>query len=49
MFSARGLFRPVRQIGLWLALQQAHRYAARNWRRLAMAAQGRAGAMETVR
>lgn len=44
VFSARGLFKPIRQIGLWLALQQAHRYAARNWRRLAMAAQGQAAA-----
>lgn len=42
VFSARGIFKPVRQIGLWLALQQAHRYAARNWRRLAIAAKGRA-------
>ncbi|AOL06535.1 hypothetical protein WI95_21430 [Burkholderia contaminans] len=48
-FSARGLFKPVRQIGLWLALQQAHRYAVRNWRHLAMAAQGQAGEMAPAR
>lgn len=36
-FRARGSFRLPRQAGLWLALKQAHRYAARNWRRLAMA------------
>nr|WP_254615177.1 hypothetical protein [Burkholderia pyrrocinia] len=50
VFSARGIiFRPVRQIGLWVALLQAHRYAARNWRRLAIAAKGRAVATEPAR
>lgn len=33
-FRARGWLKPIRQIGLWVALRQAHRYAARNWRRL---------------
>ncbi|KFL54778.1 hypothetical protein JM78_06695 [Burkholderia pyrrocinia] len=46
VFSARGIFKPVRQIGLWLTLQQAHRYAARNWRSLAIAAKERAVATE---
>lgn len=36
-FRAEGPFRLLRQAGLWLALRQAHRYASRNWRRLAMA------------
>ncbi len=36
-FRAAGWLWPVRQIGLWVALAQAHRYAARNWRRLSEA------------
>ncbi|MDS0860974.1 hypothetical protein NUV25_25010 [Burkholderia pseudomultivorans] len=38
VFRARGFLKPVRQLGLWLALRQAHWYAARNWRRLASGA-----------
>jgi hypothetical protein len=34
-FSAAGSFRAVKELALGLALHQAHRYAARNWRRLA--------------
>jgi hypothetical protein len=33
-FSAAGGFRAVKELALRLALHQAHRYAARNWRRL---------------
>ncbi len=36
-FRAAGWLWRVRQIGLMLALAQAHRYAARNWRRLSEA------------
>lgn len=33
-FTARGVLAPVKQIALWFALKQAHRYASKNWRRL---------------
>lgn len=36
IFRARAPFRLLKQFGLWVALGQAHRYASRNWRRLAM-------------
>ncbi|NTF30545.1 hypothetical protein G6L88_00445 [Rhizobium skierniewicense] len=38
-FTARGLLALVRQLALWIALKQAHRYASKNWRRLSSEAQ----------
>ncbi|MGH8778477.1 hypothetical protein [Paraburkholderia sp.] len=35
-----GPLKTLRLIGLWVALSQAHRYAAKNWRRLAQEARG---------
>ncbi|SDO46818.1 hypothetical protein [Phyllobacterium sp. OV277] len=34
-FGAAGALRPLKQLGLWVSLRQAHAYASRNWRRLA--------------
>jgi hypothetical protein len=34
-FGAAGRFKALKELALMLALRQAHRYAARNWRRLA--------------
>ncbi len=36
-FRSKGRFRLLKQLGMWLALVQAHRYASSNWRRLSMA------------
>ncbi len=33
-FVAKGWLAPVKQLALWIALKQAHRYASKNWRRL---------------
>ena len=37
VFTGRGLLAPLKTLALLVALTQAHRYAARNWRRLALA------------
>ena len=47
-FEARGAFKSLRQLGLRLALAQAHRYAARNWRRLACEKQAERAPVEGV-
>ena len=38
-FEAAGNLRWAKGLGLWAGLRQAHAYASRNWRRLAMQAQ----------
>lgn len=38
-FEAAGNLRWAKRLGLWAGLRQAHAYASRNWRRLAMQAQ----------
>jgi hypothetical protein len=38
-FEAAGACKPIKLLCLWLGLRQAHAYASRNWRRLALASQ----------
>lgn len=38
-FEAAGRWRWAKRLGLWAGLRQAHAYASRNWRRLALASQ----------
>ncbi|MBB1624271.1 hypothetical protein [Achromobacter sp. UMC71] len=40
-FEAAGALRWAKQLGLWAGLRQAHAYASRNWRRLALQAQAK--------
>jgi hypothetical protein len=47
-FSGAGLFKGFKTMFLWIALRQAHRYAAKNWRRLALETKVAPAAFEPV-
>ena len=47
-FTADGWLAPIKQLALWLALKQAHRYASKNWRRLSSEAQAAEKRLEVL-
>ena len=47
-FVASGWLAPVKQLALWIALKQAHRYASKNWRRLSSETQAADQTLEVL-